>query len=87
MAKMVFSGLVIAWRFARSGPTSRSPPSVNATTDGVIRLPSALVMTSGSPPSMMATQEFVVPRSMPMTLVAICASVAMLGSHSTPFAG
>jgi hypothetical protein len=34
--------------------------------DGVVRLPSVLVMTLGSPPSMMATQELVVPRSMPM---------------------
>src|SRR5438552_4144047 len=69
-AKIVFSGFVIACRRAIC-PTRRSPPSVKATTDGVMRLPSALVMTTGSPPSMMATQEFVVPRSIPMTL-AIC---------------
>src|SRR5256886_16138679 len=49
-------------------PTSRSPFSVNPTTDGVVRFPSALAMTTGSPPDMMATQEFVVPRSIPMTL-------------------
>jgi hypothetical protein len=30
-----------------SWPTSRSPPSVNATTDGVVREPSALGITSG----------------------------------------
>src|SRR2546428_3634573 len=64
---MVFSGFVMAWRFA-IWPTSRSPLSVNATTDGVVRFPSALAMTTGSPPDMMATQEFVVPRSIPMTL-------------------
>src|SRR6266850_5847748 len=69
-AKIVFSGFVIAWRRAIC-PTRRSPPSVKATTDGVMRLPSALVMTTGAPPSMMAPHEFVVPRSIPMTL-AIC---------------
>ena len=67
MAKTVFSGLVIAWRRA-IWPTSRSPLSVKATTDGVMRLPSALAMTTGSPPSMTATHEFVVPRSIPITL-------------------
>ncbi len=67
MLKMVFSGLVIAWRLA-TWPTSRSPDLAKATTDGVIRPPSALVMTCGSPPSMAATTEFVVPRSMPMIL-------------------
>ena len=67
MAKTVFSGLVIAWRWA-IWPTRRSPVSVKATTDGVVRLPSALGMTTGSPPSMTATHELVVPRSIPMTL-------------------
>src|SRR5216684_8729109 len=57
----------MAWRFA-IWPTSRSPFSVNPTTDGVVRFPSALAMTTGSPPDMMATQEFVVPRSIPITL-------------------
>ena len=38
--KMVFSGLVTAWRLA-TWPTSRSPVLVNATTEGVSRLPSA----------------------------------------------
>ena len=41
----------------------------NATTEGVVRLPSALTMTVGSPPSMTATQEFVVPKSMPIILL------------------
>src|SRR6188768_1788304 len=68
--KMVFLGLVTAWRFA-TWPTRRSPSLVNATTDGVVRPPSALGITIGSPPSMTATTEFVVPRSMPMTLSAI----------------
>ncbi len=40
MEKIVFSGLVTAWRLA-TWPTSRSPVLLNATTDGVSRLPSA----------------------------------------------
>jgi hypothetical protein len=63
----VFCGLVIAWRLA-GAPTSRSPLGVNATTDGVVRLPSMFAMTMGSPPSMTDTTELVVPRSMPMIL-------------------
>src|SRR3954452_5307379 len=62
---MVAWGLMIAWRLA-TWPTRRWPSSVNATTDGVVRPPSALAMTSACPPSMTAaTTEFVVPRSMP----------------------
>src|SRR4029077_1629101 len=61
---MVFSGLSTVWRLA-SWPTRRSPVLVNATTDGVKRLPSLLMITVGFPPSMTATTEFVVPRSMP----------------------
>src|SRR6266851_143080 len=63
---MVLSGLVMAWRFA-SWPTRRSPLFVNATTDGVIRPPSAFGMIVGSPPSITAIAEFVVPRSIPIT--------------------
>src|SRR5687767_15932046 len=66
--KTVFSGLVTAWRLA-TWPTSRSPVLVNATTDGVSRPPSGLVITTGSPPSITATTEFVVPRSMPIILL------------------
>src|SRR6202030_2536391 len=65
--KIVFSGLVIAWRLA-TWRTSLSPVLVNATTDGVVRPPSSLAITVGSPPSMTATTEFVVPRSMPIVL-------------------
>src|ERR1700687_3939423 len=63
---IVRSGLTIAWRFA-NWPTSRSPVFVKATTDGVVRLPSAFGMTTGWPPSIAAMTEFVVPRSMPTT--------------------
>src|SRR5690348_6332338 len=63
---MVRSGLVTAWRFA-GWPTSRSPSSVNATIDGVVRMPSAFSMTLGVLPSITATHELVVPRSIPMT--------------------
>ena len=68
MAKRVFSGLVTAWRLA-AWPTSRSPESVKATIEGVVRAPSAFSITLASLPSMTATQELVVPRSIPMTLL------------------
>ena len=61
------SGLVMAWRFA-TWPTMRSPVFENATTDGVVREPSAFAITTGSPPSMTATQELVVPKSIPIVL-------------------
>src|SRR5205814_10583282 len=60
-------GLVTACRRA-TGLTRRSPFLANATTDGVVRKPSAFGITLGSPPSMTATHELVVPRSIPMTL-------------------
>src|SRR5438874_3303278 len=67
IAKIVFSGLVIAWR--RAGcPTSTSPELAKATTDGVVRAPSGFSITLALPPSITATQEKVVPRSIPMTL-------------------
>src|ERR1700722_20153870 len=65
--RMVRSGFVIACRFATS-PTSTSPDFAKPTTDGVVRLPSALGMTVGSPPSSTLTTEFVVPRSIPTAL-------------------
>src|SRR6185436_18039674 len=66
-ANSVFCGLVTAWRLA-DWPTSTSLSLVNATMDGVVRSPSLFSITRGLPPSMMATQELVVPRSMPITL-------------------
>lgn len=50
-------------------PTSLSPVFVKATTEGVVRAPSALVTIVGLPPSMAATAEFVVPKSTPTTYV------------------
>src|SRR5215471_2664541 len=66
MAKKVYSGLVTAWRLAGC-PINLSPSPVNATIDGVVRAPSAFSITLGVEPSMTATQELVVPRSMPIT--------------------
>src|SRR5438105_10676821 len=65
--RIVRSGLVIAWRLATS-PTRTSPVFENATTEGVVRAPSALGITDGSPASSTATTELVVPRSMPTAL-------------------
>src|SRR5690554_2520097 len=60
------SGLATTCLFANC-PTRRSPPLENPTTDGVVRPPSALGISTGSPPSITAIQEFVVPRSIPST--------------------
>src|ERR1700738_3815391 len=68
IAKNVFSGLVTAWRFA-AWPTRRSPDSVKATIEGVVRAPSVFSMTLALVPSITATHELVVPRSIPMTLL------------------
>src|SRR5687768_12433326 len=62
---MVLCGLVMAWRLAGS-PTLRSPFFKNATTEGVVRRPSSLAITTGSLPSITATQLLVVPRSIPI---------------------
>src|SRR5437588_2874643 len=81
---MVFSGLVTAWRFATC-PTRRLPSLVNATTEGVVRPPSELVMTVGSPPSMTATTELVVPRSIPIILlISFCSPKRYLARYPAP---
>src|SRR3989338_5264337 len=64
----VFLGLVMDCRLA-STPVRRSPVLETATTDGVVRFPSAFSRMRGSPPSMTAIAEFVVPRSMPSILL------------------
>src|ERR671914_99316 len=71
--RTVRSGLVMAWRLATS-PVSTSPVFENATTEGVVRDPSALGMTTGSPASNTETTEFVVPRSIP-TARDICRAI------------
>ena len=63
----VLAGFVTACRFAES-PTKRSPFLANATTEGVVRLPSEFSNTVASPPSITAMHEFVVPKSMPKIL-------------------
>ena len=68
--KTVFCGLVTCWRFA-GAPTSRWSSFVNATTDGVVRPPSAFGITVGSPPSITAMHELVVPRSIPITFAIV----------------
>src|SRR6478735_3698305 len=81
--RIVRSGFVIAWRLATS-PTRTSPVLENATTDGVVREPSALGITTGSPASRVETTELVVPRSMP-TALAMCVppwNSAPLGGRS-----
>src|SRR3990167_5402685 len=65
--KIVFFGFVTDCLFAAT-PTRISALSLYATTEGVVRFPSAFAITCGSPPSMTAMQEFVVPRSMPRIL-------------------
>src|SRR3954467_11057817 len=71
----------MAWRLA-TWPTRRWPSSVNATTDGVTRAPSAFGITSAWPPSIVAaTTEFVVPRSMP-TALAIWLSLSGLRARA-----
>ena len=76
--RIVRSGLVIAWRLATS-PTSTSPVFENATTEGVVRLPSALGMTTGSPASSTETTELVVPRSIPTALDMLASTGVLVG--------
>ena len=64
IANKVFLGLVTPCLFA-GPPTNFSPDSANATIEGVVLPPSAFSITFGSFPSIIATQEFVVPRSIP----------------------
>ena len=60
------SELVTAWRLAVT-PTNRSFSLVKATTLGVVLAPSEFAITTGCPPSRVATQLFVVPKSIPIT--------------------
>ena len=69
-AKIVFSGFVTACLFAGC-PISFSSFSVKATTEGVVLAPSAFSKTFACVPSIMETHEFVVPKSIPITLLII----------------
>ena len=62
---MVFSGFVIAYLFA-GAPTNLYPSLKNATTEGVVLIPSAFSNTFGVYPSIIATHELVVPKSIPI---------------------
>src|SRR5438876_626331 len=63
---------LVAWRWA--------------TLDGVVRIPSAFSMTFGVLPSITATQELVVPRSIPMTL-AMVLNPLLCGRSGWPIRG
>ena len=58
----------------------------NATTDGVVLLPSSLGITTGSLPSITATHELVVPRSIPIIfpIVFVLVFVSFLLSIDVP---
>lgn len=63
----LLSGLDVNW-FLAASPINRSPSDVKATYDGVIRLPWSLAMISTRPFLKIPTHEYVVPRSIPMTV-------------------
>lgn len=65
ISKMVFLGFAAAW-FLAASPTNRSS-SVKATYDGVILFPWSLTRISTLPFCITPTQEYVVPRSIPIT--------------------
>ena len=62
--------------------TCRRPNLANATMPGVVRAPSLFSMTRASCASMIATQEFVVPRSIAMTL--LVAGAIWMSGHALP---
>ena len=52
--------------------------AVMFTTEGVVRLPSLFAITTGSLPSNTATQEFVVPKSIPIIFPMILSSIFLV---------
>lgn len=66
-------------------PTSLSPSAVKATTDGVVLDPSAFSNTLGVLPSITATQEFVVPRSMPQTAPRTASELQQVMNHNQTY--
>src|SRR5947208_3185411 len=85
MENTVLVGFVTAWRLA-TVPTRRSPPLENATTDGVVRPPSAFSITVGSPPSSTAMHELVVPRSIPIVFAMLLSTPLRLQNLSVRLA-
>ena len=83
-AKIVFSGFVTACLLAGC-PINFSFSSVKATTEGVVLAPSAFSKTFAWLPSIIATQEFVVPKSIPIILLisVICSPHIGLKLNST----
>ena len=77
----MFSALVIACRLAMC-PTRRLPFSAIATIEGVVLYPPRFGITTGVPSSTIATQELVVPRSIPMTRLLIGVSFDSSGAGS-----
>ena len=67
-AKIVSPAFVTACLFAGC-PTNFSSFSKKATTEGVVLAPSVFSKTLACEPSIMATHEFVVPKSIPITLL------------------
>jgi hypothetical protein len=63
----------------------RSPVLEKATTEGVVRAPSGLGITMGSEPSKTATQELVVPRSIPMIFAIIMFSFLYIDDFELNF--
>src|ERR687890_445339 len=78
---MVLAALVTACRLAIC-PTRRSPLSVKPTTVGVVRPPSLLGTICTAPPSSTATQQLVVPKSIPTTLPITFLSLSRWGGQA-----
>ena len=57
---------ILCYEKAETKSFPQTAPSTNATTEGVVRLPSLFAITTGSLPSNTETQEFVVPKSIPI---------------------
>ena len=70
-SKIVRFGFAAAW-FLAASPTNRSS-SVKATYDGVIRCPWSFTRISTLPFCITPTHEYVVPRSIPMTVAELSA--------------
>ena len=68
IANNVFSGLLTACLFADCPTKDLSSSLVYATMEGVVLSPSLFSITFAWSPSIMATHEFVVPKSIPITL-------------------